>query len=73
MFQITLKSIMRNRISAVKVSLEEMQQMDIPRRIKQSKVSSLSNSPYVFVFGKKVYIQKADIQIYISAKFEIHY
>ena len=73
MFQITSKSIMRNRISAVKVSLEEMQQMDIPRRIKQSKVSSLSNSPYVFVFGKKVYIQKADIQIYISAKFEIHY
>lgn len=64
---------MRNRISAVKVSLEEMQQMDIPRRTKQSRVSSLSNSPYVFVFGKKVYIQKADIQIYISAKFEIHY
>lgn len=62
------KSIMAN-ISAMRVSLEEMKLNETPKR----KRVSASNKPYTYVFGHKVYISTADLQIYIDCHFEIHF
>ena len=56
-------------ISAVRVSLEEMKLNETPKR----KRVSASNKPYTYVFGHKVYISTADLQIYIDCHFEIHF
>ena len=56
-------------ISAVRVSLEEMKLNETPKR----KRVSASNKPYTYVFGHKVYINTADLQIYIDCHFEIHF
>ena len=55
--------------NAVRVSLEEMQLNETPRR----KRVSDHNRPYTYVFGHKVYINKSDVQIYINCQFEIHF
>lgn len=55
--------------NAVRVSLEEMQLNEAPKR----KRVSASNKPYTYVFGHKVYISTADLQIYIDCHFEIHF
>lgn len=56
-------------INAVRVSLEEMKLNETPKR----KRVSVSNRPYTYVFGIKLYINKSDIHIFINNKFHIHY
>lgn len=56
-------------MNAVKVSLEEMKLNETPKR----KRVSDHNKPYTYVFGHKVYISTADLQIYIDCHFEIHF
>ena len=55
--------------NAVRVSLEEMQLNETPRR----KRVSDCDKPYTYVFGRKLYICRADIKIFQNCHFKIYF
>lgn len=56
-------------MNAVKVSLEEMKLNETPRR----KRVSDCDKPYTYVFGRKLYICRADIKIFQNCHFKIYF
>jgi len=56
-------------INAVRVSLEEMSLNETPKR----KRVSDCDKPYTYVFGKKLYICRADIEIFRNCHFKIYF
>ena len=55
--------------NAVRVSLEEMQLNETPKR----KRVSDCGKPYTYVFGRKLYICRADIQLFKNCHFKIYF
>lgn len=56
-------------INAVRVSLEEMEFNETPKR----KRVSDCGKPYTYVFGRKLYICRADIQLFKNCHFKIYF